>query len=82
MSRLNPNGTLNVAKVGETVARSIVRTVCDDEGRLIFTDDDIGHIKAMDARITDAMMDVINAHFVNRTSVEEMVKNCENGRSD
>jgi hypothetical protein len=76
-SRLNPNGTINMAKAGDLVARSIAMTVCDDDGNLIFTTSDVPKIKEMDARITDAMMDVINANFVNRTSVDEMIKNCE-----
>ena len=77
MARLNHNGTLNMAKVRETVARSIAMTVCNDEGLLEFSDADIPKIMQMDARTADAMMDVINANFVNRVSVDEMVKNSD-----
>lgn len=64
----------------------IVKTLVNEDGLRIYTEDDAPLIAKQDDKIIDAMLDVINTHCVNREPVDKLValakKNCETVPSD
>lgn len=70
----------------EARIRPIIQTVCNDEGYLLYSDDDLEALSKVDGKIIDTMLDVINELCANREPVSKLVarskKNCEPISSD
>lgn len=74
-SFLDAKGATDMRKFKERTARMVIKTLCNGDGLLICTEDHIPELLKLDARVMDAMADVINEHCVNRKRVDEMVGN-------
>lgn len=62
-------------------ARLISRSICKEDGTLLFTQADVETIKAMDGSITDPMYwESFQVNNLSQQDVDEMVKNLEAGR--
>jgi len=74
-SFLDSKGQPDLRKFKERTARMIARTMCDENGNLVCSSEDIPKIMQLDAKVVDAMTDVINDHCINRKRVEDLVGN-------
>lgn len=69
-------GQLSTNKMLDLKCRMIVETVVDGEGNQVFKNSDIDQIRQQDSKVTNALMDAIQAHVgITDEDVENLEKN-------